>query len=401
MSESPASARLPVLIILSGCLICLISIGVRSGFGLFLPPVSADLGWGREVFAFGIAIQNLVWGLGQPLFGIVADKYGSARTIAIGGIFYVLGVALMSTTASPLGFHISAGLLVGLGLSGTGFGVVLAAMGRSVPPEKRSLALGFGAAAGSLGQFTLVPLSQVFLDAFGWSTAFIALAGVALVMLPLAWPLRSGSDQRTALGGQSLGAALTEARQHFGYCLLTCGYFVCGFHVAFIAVHLPAYVVDRGLAPEVGAWALALVGLFNVIGSLSAGYLGGRVSKKNCLSFLYSARAVVFAVFVLAPPSTASVLSFAVVMGLLWLSTVPLTTALVAQIFGPRYMATLVGIVFFSHQLGSFTGVWLGGYLYDATGSYDVVWWLGVVLGIAAALIHWPINERSLRPAEA
>ena len=401
MSKTPASARLPVVIILSGCLLCLISLGVRAGFGLFLPPVSADLGWGREVFAFGIALQNLVWGLGQPFFGAVADKFGSARTIAFGAVFYVVGVALMSTTASPLGFHVSAGLLVGLGLGGTGFGVVLAAMGRAVAPEKRSLALGFGAAAGSLGQFTLVPLSQTLITAFGWQNALLVLAAITLLMLPLTFPLRSRPGERAAAGGQSLGAALVEARQHLGYCLLTCGYFVCGFHVAFIAVHLPAYVVDRGLAPEVGAWALALVGLFNVVGSLSAGYFGGRYSKKNCLSLLYLSRAVVFAVFVLTPSSVTSVLGFAVIMGLLWLSTVPLTTALVAQIFGPRYMATLVGIVFFSHQLGSFSGVWLGGYLYDATGSYDIVWWLGVVLGVAAALLHWPIDERSLRPAEA
>jgi predicted MFS family arabinose efflux permease len=401
VNQRIASPRLPVAIVLAGCLICLLSVGVRASFGLFLPSVSADMGWGREVFAFGIAIQNLVWGLGLPVFGIVADKWGSGRTIVVGALCYVIGVALMSTTASPLGFHLSAGLLVGLGLSGTGFGVVLAAMGRAVGPERRSLALGFGAAAGSLGQFTLVPLGQVLLESFGWQTAFLLLAGVSALMLPLVWPLRTRPDQRPAASGQSLGAALEEARQHRGYCLLTAGYFVCGFHVAFISVHLPAYVVDKGLSPEVGAWALSLVGLFNVAGSLLAGYVGGRWSKKNSLAAIYAIRAVVFTLFVLAPTSVPSVLAFAVAMGFLWLSTVPLTTAVVAQIFGPRYMATLVGIVFLSHQVGSFAGVWLGGYLYDTTGSYDAVWWLGVVLGLAAALLHWPIDERALRPAEA
>jgi predicted MFS family arabinose efflux permease len=401
VNQTSAPPRLPVSIIVCGSLICLISVGVRAGFGLFLPAVSGDLGWGREVFALGIAIQNLVWGLGLPFFGIAADKWGSGRTIALGGLCYAAGVALMSATTTPLSFHLSAGLMVGLGLSGTGFGVVLAAMGKAAGPERRSLALGFGAAAGSLGQFTLVPVGQMLLAAYGWQTAFLLLAAISTLMLPLIWPLRSPPAARPVVGVQSLGAALAEARRHRGYCLLTCGYFVCGFHVAFISVHLPAYVVDKGLSPEIGAWALALVGLMNVAGSLLSGYVGGRWSKKNSLCVIYASRAVVFTVFVLTPTSVASVLGFAVVMGFLWLSTVPLTTAVVAQIFGPRYMATLVGIVFLSHQLGSFSGVWLGGYLYDATGSYDAVWWLGVVLAVTAALLHWPIDERALRPAEA
>jgi len=401
VTDRTASPRLPVVIILCGSLICLISVGVRAGFGLFLPAVSADLGWGREVFALGIAIQNLVWGLGLPLFGIAADRWGSGRTIVLGGLCYVAGVALMSATTSPLSFHLSAGLLVGLGLSGTGFGVVMAAMGKAVGPERRSLALGFAAAAGSLGQFALVPVGQALLSAYGWHTAFLLLAAISALMLVLVWPLRTRAEARPAAAGQSLGAALAEARRHRGYCLLTCGYFVCGFHVAFISVHLPAYVVDRGLAPEVGAWALSLMGLLNVVASLSAGYIGGRWSKKNSLCIIYSSRAVVFSLFLLVPTSVSSVLLFSIAMGFLWLSTVPLTTALVAQIFGPRYMATLVGFVFLSHQIGSFSGVWLGGYLYDATGSYDPVWWLGVVLGVIAALLHWPIDERALRPAEA
>jgi predicted MFS family arabinose efflux permease len=398
---SDAKARLPIMILAAGCLISFIALGIRISFGLFLPPVSADLGWGREVFAFGLALQNLVWGLGQPLAGAVADKFGNARAIAAGAVFYTVGVAMMSTTGSALDFHVSAGLLVGMGLAGTGFGVVLSAMGRAVPAERRTLALGLATAAGSLGQFVMVPLGQTFLTSYGWQTAFLLLSLIAALMIPLAWPLRSRPGERAPQIEQSLKAALREASRHSGYILLTCGYFVCGFHVAFIAVHLPAYIADKGLAPEVGAWALAIVGLANVVGSITAGIAGGRFSKKYLLCLLYSARAVVITIFVLTPATPVSVLVFALVIGFLWLSTVPLTTALVAQIFGVRYMATLVGIVFFSHQLGSFTGIWLGGYLFDTTGSYDVVWWLGVALALAAALVHWPIDERSLRPAEA
>jgi MFS family permease len=342
-----------------------------------------------------------MWGLGQPLAGMVADKFGNGRAIAAGGICYAIGVALMAKTTSPLDFHVSAGLLVGLGLGGTGFGVVLAAMGRAVSNERRALVLGLGTAFGSLGQFLMVPLGQSFLSAYGWQTALLYLSLIAALMIPLTWPLRTRTREHFGPSGQSLGAALKEAGRYPSYLLLTAGYFVCGFHVAFIGVHLPAYVTDKGLSAEIGAWALAIVGLANVVGSILAGIAGSRLSKKYCLCFLYSARAVVIAIFVLTPASPVSVLLFALVMGLLWLSTVPLTTALVAQMFGVRYMATLVGIVFFSHQMGSFTGIWLGGYLYDATGSYDVVWWLGVALGLFAALVHWPINEQSLRPAEA
>ena len=396
-----AKARLPIMILAAGCLISFLALGIRTSFGLFLPTVSADLGWGREVFALGLALQNLLWGLGQPIAGAVADKFGNGRTIVAGAVCYAAGVAMMSTTGSPIEFHVSAGLLVGMGLAGTGFGVVLAAMGRAVPTERRSLALGLGAASGSLGQFVMVPLGQTFLTTYGWQTAFLLLALIAALMIPLAWPLRSRPGERAPQLKHSLSQALAEAGRHRGYILLTCGYFVCGFHVAFIAVHLPAYIIDKGLAPEVGAWALAIVGLANVVGSITAGVAGGRYSKKYLLCFLYTARAVIITIFLLTPATPASVLVFAFFMGLLWLSTVPLTTALVAQIFGVRYMATLVGIVFFSHQLGSFTGVWLGGYLFDLTGSYDVVWWLAVALGLAAALVHWPINERSLRPAEA
>jgi predicted MFS family arabinose efflux permease len=300
----------------------------------------------------------------------------------------------MAVTTTPLMFHMSAGVLVGLGLSGASFAVVLAAIGRMVSPEKRSLAFGIGTAAGSLGQFLMVPLGQAFLSAYGWSVALVLLSLFALLMVPLAGALTGRIESLGTMREQTLREALREAGGHSSYLYLTSGFFVCGFHVAFIQTHLPAYLTDAGIAAAVGAWALSLVGLFNIVGSYVSGMLGGRYSKKYLLSSLYLARAVAIAVFVLAPMSETSALVFASVMGLLWLSTVPLTSGLVAQMFGLRYMATLFGIVFFSHQMGAFIGVWLGGYLFDTTGSYDVVWWIGVALGVLAALLHFPIDER-------
>ena len=393
---SQALSRTAVIAIACGAFILLLSFGVRSSFGLFLQPMSLDLGWGREAFALAMALQNLIWGVSQPFVGAIADKWGTARTVVGGGVLYVLGVYLMSTTSSPPELYFSAGVLIGLGLSGTGFGVVLAAVGRSVPAERRSVALGITTAVGSLGQFLLPPIGQAFLAAYGWQTALLLLAFGSLAMVLAAGGLRG----RMATGGQgeqTIGQALTEARQHAGFLYLTAGFFVCGWHVAFIAVHLPAYLADGGISTEIAAWCLALVGLFNVIGSYVAGVLGGRLSKKYCLSVLYPARSV-------RHPRRSSccrcragsALLFAAAMGLLWLSTVPLTSGLVAQIFGPRYMATLFGIVFLSHQIGSFLGIWLGGYLYDAYGSYDLIWWLSIALGLVAALLHWPIDERAV-----
>jgi predicted MFS family arabinose efflux permease len=373
--------RTPLVVITAGCLIALISFGVRAGFGLFLAPMSADLGWGREVFALAIAIQNIMWGLGQPVAGAIADRYGSGRVLAIGGLVYAAGVYLMAVTTTPLMFHMSAGVLVGLGLSGASFAVVLAAFG-------------IGTAAGSLGQFLMVPLGQAFMSAYGWSVALMLLSLFALLMIPLAGALTGRPPSQATTRDQSLREALREAGGHSSYLYLTSGFFVCGFHVAFIQTHLPAYLTDAGIAAAVGAWALSLVGLFNIVGSYVSGMLGGRYSKKYLLSSLYLSRAVAIAVFVLVPVSETSALVFASVMGLLWLSTVPLTSGLVAQMFGLRYMATLFGIVFFSHQMGAFTGVWLGGYLFDTTGSYDVVWWVGVALGVLAAVLHFPIDER-------
>ena len=400
MQENPSirlGAYAPLLIIGAGCLVMLISMGVRSGFGLFLQPISTDLGWGREIFALSLALQNLLWGASQPFVGAIADKYGSGRTVATGGLIYALGVYLMSGVESPVILHMG-NMLVGFGLSGTALAVVLGVMVRAVSAEKRSFVLGIGTAASSLGQFTMIPLGQLFISTYGWSTALLLISICCMIMVPCAVKL-TGRSSTDAIGQVNLNLrqALAEAFGHRGYLLLVTGFFVCGFHVAFIATHLPAYIVDEGFPANLGAWALALVGLFNIIGCLTSGILGGRYSKKYCLSFLYLSRAVVFAIFLLTPVTATSILVFSAALGLLWLSTVPLTSGLVVQIFGPQYMVTLFGIVFFSHQIGSFLGAWLGGYLYDRTGSYDVVWWISVALGVASALVHWPINEQTLR----
>lgn len=395
-TAAPHPWRTPTLIVVVGCVIALLTFGVRSGFGLFLGPMSAQLGWGREVFALAIAVQNLLWGLGQPFAGALADRYGAGRVLATGGLLYALGVYLMAVTTTPSMLMLSAGLLVGLGLAGASFSIVLAAFSRMVSAEKRSWALGIGTAAGSLGQFLMVPLGQAFLSAYGWVTALMLLSACVALVVPLSSVLAGKPQHSDSAHEQSIGEALREAGGHRGYWLLISGFFVCGFHVAFIQTHLPAYLADAGLGAQVGAWALALVGLFNIIGAYTSGILGGRYSKKYLLSVLYLGRAIAIAVFVLVPVSLASVLIFSAVMGLLWLSTVPLTSGLVAQIFGTRYMATLFGIVFFSHQVGAFLGVWLGGYFYDATGSYALVWWLGVALGVLASILHWPIDERQV-----
>ena len=386
--------RTPALVISAGCLLALLSFGIRSGFGLFLEPMSSTMGWGREIFAIAIAIQNLLWGLGQPIAGALADRFGTAKVLSAGGICYALGLVIMANASTPLMLHLSAGVLVGLALAGASFGIVLAAFARVVPEEKRSWALGVGTAAGSLGQFLMVPLGQAFLSAYGWSMALLLLSLFALLIIPLSTVLASKGETSPDARSQSLGEALREAAGHASYWYLTAGFFVCGFHVAFIQAHMPAYITDAGLDQSLGAWSLALVGLFNIIGAYSSGVLGGRYSKRYLLSLLYFSRAAVIAVFILIPMSPASVLLFSAAMGLLWLSTVPLTSGLVALMFGPRYMATLFGIVFFSHQVGAFIGVWLGGYLFDTSGSYDIVWWLGIALGIVAGLLHWPIKEQ-------
>ncbi|NQV60530.1 MAG: MFS transporter [Alphaproteobacteria bacterium] len=394
MGMSVRQSRKMWVLVAIGGLIALLGLGIRANFGLFLAPMSAELGWGREVFALAIAIQNLMWGLGQPLAGMVADRFGTARVLALGGLLYGLGVYGMAQASSPSALYMTGGLLVGLGMSAASFSLVLAALGRMVPERHRTLAFVITTAAGSMGQFLLVPLGQKFMEAYGWSTALIFLAVIVALIIPLSTAMRGRAEEAAGAMKQSMGEALREAGQHSGYLYLTAGFFVCGFHVAFIATHLPAYITDRGLSAEIGAWSLATVGLFNVFGAIMAGVLGNHFQKKNLLSLIYLSRAVIIALFVLLPISPTTVLLFSAAIGLTWLSTVPLTGGIVAQVFGPRYMATLFGFVFLSHQFGSFLGVWLGGYLFDHTGSYDIVWWLGVALGLFAALVHLPINER-------
>lgn len=396
-SKRPGAA----IIIACGGLVLLLSIGIRNSFGIFLQPISAELGWSREVFALTLAIQNLFWGLSQPFAGMIADRYGSGRVMVTGATIYAAGLLLMSASTTPLATHITIGAMIGIGIGGCGFAIVLASVGRSVPPERRAMALGIASALGSFGQFSLLPLGQVLMDGQGWSVTFVVFGMMILLIVPLASML-SGRPAATP-AGQSLGfrEAMREAAGHSGYLYLNAGFFVCGFHVTFIATHLPAYVSDLGLAPQLGAWALGLVGLFNIVGSLLAGALGDRFSKKYLLSFLYMGRAVVIALFILTPPSTLTVLLFAGSMGLLWLSTVPLTSALVAQVFGTQYMSTLFGIVFLSHQIGAFLGVWLGGRMFDATGSYDTVWWIAIALGFVTAAVHMAIDDRPVMRLQA
>lgn len=384
----------PILIlILAGGLISLIAMGSRAAFGLFLEPVSSEFGWGREVFGLSLAIQNIVWGLSQPFASAIADKYGSGRTLVVSGIVYAAGLFLMSQTGSAMELHLSAGLMIGLGLSGTGFGVVIGSVGRAVPEEKRSMALGIVGASGSLGQFLMVPMGQAFLSSYGWSMALVLIGCCALLMIPASAWVRGRAEDSAAAGAASLSAAIREAAGNGSYWLLFFGFFVCGFHVTFVAVHLPAYIVDMNVAPKYGAIALSVVGLFNVIGSLASGYLGGKYSKKYLLSTLYFLRAALFVAFILIPISPITIIVFAATLGLLWLSTVPLTSGLVAVLFGPKYMTTLFGFVFFGHQVGAFLGAWIGGVAFDMFGSYDIVWWMSVGLGVLSGVLHWPIRE--------
>ncbi len=394
-------------VLVAGALILTLAMGIRQTFGLFLSPMSIDLGTGRESFGLAMAIQNLLWGALQPVSGMIADKYGPLRVILVGTILYVAGLVVMSGAGGALQLTIGGGLLVGMAMSCTSFAVVLGAVGRVVSAEKRSMALGVASAGGSFGQFIMAPVGQQLISSLGWPQAFLAMAALALVMAPLALLLASPRVRAPHRGGgivdfeQSLSQAIVEAGRHRGYLYLTAGFFVCGFQVVFIAVHLPAYLTDLGLRPGLGATALALIGFFNIIGTWTCGALGGRYPKKYLLASLYTLRALVIAVFLVAPKTEATVLVFAAAMGLLWLGTVPLTSGMVAHIFGVRYMTTLFGIVFFSHQVGSFLGVWLGGVVFDATGSYDAIWIASIIIGLIAAMLHLPIPERPLRPAEA
>lgn len=386
--------------LLGASLILALSLGTRHGFGLFLAPMSAEFGWGREVFALAIALQNLVWGLAQPFSGALADRLGATRVVVGGGVLYAIGLALMGTADSLGSLSLSAGLLIGLGLSGTSFSVILGVVGRAVPVEKRSMAMGVASAAGSLGQFAMLPGTLGLIGWLGWAGALLALGLLVALIVPAASLLR---DRPLAAHGpvQSIGEALREASAHSGFWLLALGFFVCGFQVVFIGVHLPAYLVDQHLPAQVGTTVLALVGLFNVFGTYTAGWLGGRWSKPRLLVALYLIRGVVIAAFVYLPLSAGSAYAFGIAMGLLWLSTVPLTNGTVATLFGVRNLSMLGGIVFLFHQLGAFLGGWLGGYLYDHTGSYLLVWQLSIALSLLAALLNWPVRERPVARLQA
>ncbi len=391
------SWKSPLVVIAAGCVIAMIGFGVRSVFGLFQEPVTLHHGWNREVFAMALAVQNLLWGLGVPVAGMIADRFGPSLVIICGAIVYAFGIWAMSVVDSGTMFVLAAGVLVGLGIAFTAFSLALASMARVVVAERRSFVLGLGTAAGSLGQFVFSPNAQFAISLFEWQGALLVLAAASLVMIPLAVMLPASSPAvDEAVHEQGMHDAIVEAGRHSGYVLLTLGFFVCGFQIAFITVHFPAFVTGSGLSPAVAAWSLGLVGAFNIVGCLLAGVVGQRWSKRYSLSVIYFLRALLIVALMLAPKTHATIYLFAGCMGLIWLATVPLTSGIVAQVFGTRYMATLFGIVFFSHQLGSFIGVWLGGRLFDATGSYDVIWWISAVLGLLACLVHLPIDERPL-----
>jgi len=393
----PAARISPELVLFSGLLIALITTGPRVSMGLFQLPLTADTGWGRDVFGLAIALQNLLWGLGQPFAGAVADRYGAVRVMIVGSALYALGLALMAWAPNQGTFHLSAGILIGLGLSGCSFNMVLGAFGRLLPESWRPMAFGAGTAAGSFGQFLYPPIATLLIGEVGWHQTLVIFAGVTLLVMPLALYLASPKNEAAPTGPQqTIGEALGEAFRHPSYVLLVAGFFTCGFQIAFITAHLPAYLRDIGMPAWVGGWSLALIGLANAVGCLLAGYLSGRMPKRWILAFIYAGRAAATAAFILLPPSPASALVFSAITGFLWLSTVPPTSGLVMVMFGTRYMAMLYGFAFLSHQIGGFLGVWLGGVLFESSGSYDVIWWLSIALGIASAAIAFPIKERAV-----
>ena len=386
------------LLILSACLLLLMSFGYRSGFGLFVKPITDANGWGREIISVALAVQNLFWGIVAVFAGGMADRFGNVKVVIGGTLLYALGMWLMAGVENPWMLNVSAGLLVGAGVAGTSFGIVLPAMARAAGEQRRQWALGLGTAAGSLGQFAVVPAAQQLIDAFGWTMALNILSVTAVAMIFLAVPLAPFSGRREAEHSdviQTVSEALREAFGHGSYVLLVSGFFVCGFHVAFITAHMPAFLSDNGFDARVGAWSISIIGLCNVFGAYLSGVLSGRLLKRHVLVFIYLGRAVAITLFLVIPYSLTTVYLFSAIMGFLWLATVPATSGLVAVMFGTRYMALLYGMVFLGHQIGSFIGVWLGGWLYDRSGSYDAVWWLGAALGLVAAVVHWPIREEA------
>jgi MFS family permease len=400
-SAMPASWRTPALIIGFGCLIAMMSFGPRSTLGFFLTPLSNANHWGRDVFAFALALQNLLWGIGQPLAGMIADRFGTARVLSAGALMYAAGLALMSHADSAPLLDASAGVLIGFGLSGSSFMVLLAAFGKLLPQEWRSRAFGFGTAAGSFGQFVYSPIAVGLMDSVGWQQTLVIFAATMLCIVPLSLALVTPpAETGKSAASQSLGQALSEAFAHRSYILLVLGFFTCGFQLAFITVHMPAYLVDRGLSAQVGGWTLATIGLFNIVGSISAGWLGDRMPKRYLLSFIYFVRAAAILAFISFPVTAVTCIMFGAVMGLMWLSTVPATNGIIAVMFGTRWLGTLGGFAFFSHQVGGFLGVLLGGIAFDRTGSYTLVWWLAILFGVLSALINLPIVEKPVaRPA--
>ncbi len=383
-------------VLICGAAIVTLSMGIRHGFGLWLQPITMDRGWTRETFAFALAVQNLAWGLAGPLAGLLADRFGAFRVLLVGAVLYAGGLVSMGLATSGLAFMGGAGVLLGLAQSGTTYAVVYGVIARQVDPAKRSWAMGVTAAAGSFGQFLMVPVENWLIASWGWQNALFVLACMALAIMPLALGMKEPPAAAATGHRQSIGSALREAFAYPSFRLLMAGYFVCGFQVVFIGVHMPSYLKDNGLDPSVATVALALIGLFNVFGTYTAGSLGQRMPKRYILSAIYALRAVAIVIFLAAPLTPWSVYIFAATMGFLWLSTVPPTNAIVAHIFGVQYMSMLGGIVFLSHQLGSFMGAWLGGKLYDTTGNYDVVWWIAVALGVFGALINLPVRETAI-----
>jgi MFS family permease len=386
--------RTPAVIIGFGCVIAALAFGPRSALGFFLTPLSTANHWGRDVFAFALAIQNLLWGVAQPIAGAIADRYGAVRVLCVGALCYALGLALMAYAGSAAMLNLSAGALIGFGLAGCTFPIVLAAFGKILPAEWRSTAFGLGTAAGSFGQFLFSPLAVRLMDALGWQHTLVAFGIIVLAVLPASLVLAAPAGEDTQVESQSLGQALGEAFAHRSYVLLMLGFFTCGFQLAFITVHLPAYLADRGLSSDVGGWTLAAIGLFNIIGALTSGWLGDRVPKRYILSVLYFGRAAAIFAFIMFPITPFTCIAFGAIMGLMWLSTVPPTNGIIVVMFGTRWLAMLSGVTFFSHQVGGFLGVWLGGIVFDRTGSYELVWWLAILFGVLSALINLPIVEK-------
>ncbi|MBM3485602.1 MAG: MFS transporter [Alphaproteobacteria bacterium] len=387
--------RNPLVVVVCAMTIIMLSFGIRQSFGMFMAPISTAMGWGRETLSFAIALQNLMIGLCVPFAGMIADRWGPIRVIMIAGTIYAIGLVLVAHSTTPEGMVFTAGVLAGLGISGCGLPLLISVVGRVAPENRRSLWLGITAAGGTGGQLVVVPLSQLYISSFGWITAMLLMAAMAALIVPFGAGMIAAA--REGLGRpaqQSLGEALREAGRHSGYWLLVIGFFVCGFQVQFVATHLPAYLADSGASAALGATAIAVIGLFNLMGTWIAGWLGGIIRKKYVLSLLYVGRSFAMIAFISVPVTEVSVIVFAAVLGLLWLGTVPLTSGIVAQIFGTRYMATLFGIAFLSHQIGSFLGVWLGGLIYDVTGSYMMFWWLAIAMGFVAALVNSPMNDR-------